>query len=61
MQSYKRGGDVPIDNPRWADADHATILATVDGAEVSIPADVTNRHYRDLIASGMPIAPHDGT
>ena len=33
------------------------ILAIVDGVEMTIPADMSNRHYAELIASGVEIAP----
>ena len=35
------------------------IVADVDGAQMSIPIAEGNRHYRELIASGVPIATPD--
>ena len=37
----------------------AAVLAEVDGAQMSIPISEGNRHYRELIASGVPIATPD--
>ena len=33
------------------------ILATIDGVEMTIPNDPANRHYAELIASGVAIEP----
>jgi hypothetical protein len=35
-----------------------SITALVDGVEMSIPADPANRHYAELIASGVEITPY---
>lgn len=34
------------------------ILATIDGVEMTIPADPANRHYAELIAQGVVIEPY---
>jgi hypothetical protein len=34
-----------------------SILATIDGVEMTIPNDPGNRHYAELIASGVTIEP----
>lgn len=35
-----------------------SITALVDGVQMSIPADVGNRHYRELLEQGIEIAPY---
>jgi hypothetical protein len=50
-----------IENARFA-ADGATILATIDGIAMTIPADPANRHRRaidDWIAAGGTVAPDE--
>lgn len=45
-----------IENARWADDAHSIILATIDGRPAQIPADPSNRHYKDIMRLGIAIA-----
>lgn len=45
-----------IENARWLDEAHTQIVALVDGRQMQILADMDNRHYRDLVASGTSVA-----
>lgn len=45
-----------IENARWLDEAHTQIVALVDGRQMQIPADMDNRHYRDLVANGIVVA-----
>jgi hypothetical protein len=47
-----------IINARWADADQSAVLASVDGAEMTIPATAENRHYAALVALDITPAPY---
>lgn len=40
----------------FADAEHKTISATLDGVALLIPVDEENRNYKELIEEGTPIA-----
>ena len=45
-----------IETARWLDETHTQVTALVDGRQMQIPADMDNRHYRDLVASGTSVA-----
>lgn len=45
-----------IENANWLDETHDQITALVDGRQMQIPADMDNRHYRDLVANGIVVA-----
>jgi hypothetical protein len=34
-----------------------SIIATIDGVEMTIPNDPSNRHYAELISNGVTIEP----
>jgi hypothetical protein len=45
-----------IIDAKWADSDHQTILALIDGIQMSIPKDPLNRHYAEIVRQGVSIA-----
>lgn len=45
-----------LENARWADEGQSVILATIDGKDVQVPADPSNRHYQDIVRLGIVIA-----
>ena len=46
-----------FENARWADETQSVVIATVGGLVLQIPADMGNRHYREIVETGVPIAP----
>ena len=48
--------DMQITNARFDEG--GSIQATVDGQEMSIPADEGNRHYAEILEQGVAIAPY---
>jgi hypothetical protein len=47
-----------IENPQFSDADSRGISATENGINLSIPVFPGNRHYDEIVASEMVIAPY---
>lgn len=45
MRSYS----MHIENAQWSDADQTSLTADVDGLDVTIPTDVGNRHYAEIL------------
>jgi hypothetical protein len=45
-----------ITDLKWADKEHTTVSAIVDGKQLWIPADPMNRHYAEILRLGMAIA-----
>ena len=50
--------EISLTNPIWADAEHTKIDVTIDTETVRINAIPGLRHYDNLLASGVKIAPY---
>ena len=44
-------------NAKFENQEHRSVSVDVDGARISVPVDHENRHYQDLLDSGISIAP----
>jgi len=49
---------IDIQNLSWLDEANTTVIATINGAVSSIPADMSNRHYRYIVNNALPIDPY---
>jgi hypothetical protein len=47
-----------IQNATFTDPSNSTINADVDGTQMSIPVAVGNRHYDEIVAQGIAVAPY---
>lgn len=49
-----------ITKARYANEDHTQVFAHVDGEMRVVPCHPSNRHYQDMLAQGVEIAPFEG-
>lgn len=47
-----------ITHARFTEPDHSMITANIDGVPASFPPDLENRHYAEIVAADIDVAPY---